>query len=195
MKKLIIILLSIPFLMLYAVDGDPLDLGNVVIQGETESLEDTLSSARNLEEFCLISSTEQFEYSAYYSPIIIESPITYPNQKKIAFQLKGGLDNFTIVRGVISTGDIWNFSADLQNYERTIDWKENTYSLQWQPEINGHKLIIDFSEQEYISELRETKISGGFVSYMKKDLIIPQLSEFSWDIDLKGSYNEFTQLQ
>ncbi len=195
MKKLIIILLCIQFYVLYAAEGDPLDLGSVVIQGETESLEDTLSSIRNLEEYCLLSSAEQFEYTAYYSPIIIESPITYPIQKKVAFQFKGGLDNFTIVRGAISSGNIWCFSADLLHRKKAENWKQNTYSFQWQPEINEHKMIFNFSNKEYIYNSGETKISGGYISYKKEDLIIPQIPEISWNIDLKSSYYEFTQLQ
>ncbi len=195
MKKLIIILLCIQFYVLSAAEGDPLDLGSVVIQGETESLEDTLSSIRNLEEYCLLSSTEQFEYSAYYSPIIINLPITYPIQKRAAFQFKGGLDNFTIIRGAISSGNIWCFSADLQNYKRSEDWKESAYSLQWQPEINEHKMIFDFSNKEYISNFGETKITGGYVSYKKEDLILRQIPEIFWNIDLKSSYYEFTQLK
>ena len=195
MKKLIIILLCIPLYVLSAADGDPLDLGNIVIQGETASLEDTLSSIRNLEEYCLLSTTEQFEYTAYYSPIIIESPITYPIQERAAFQLKGGLDNFTIVQGVISAGNIWHFSADLYNKERSEDWKESTFSLQWQPEINEHKMILDFTNREFISGFGETKISGGYISYNKDDLVISQISAYSWDIDLKSAYNEYTQIQ
>lgn len=191
MKKLIIILLCIQFYLLSADDGDQLDLGNVVIQGETASLEDTLSSDRNLEEYCIISSTEQFEYSAYYSPMIIEPPSTYPAQKVSSLQFKGGMENFTSVNGVISSGDIWNFSADLFYRERAEDWKESTYSLQWQPEINEHKMILDFSNKEF----GETKISGGYVSYVKEDFVISQIPEFSWDIDLKSAYNEHTQLQ
>ncbi|MCK5050692.1 MAG: hypothetical protein KAS53_03050 [Candidatus Cloacimonetes bacterium] len=191
MKKLIIILLCIPFYFLSAVDGDPLDLGNIVIQGETESLEDTLSSDRNLEEYCQISSTEQFKYTTYYSPIIIESPITYPIQDRAAFQFKGGLENFTSVRGVISSGDIWNFSTDLQHHKKSEDWKESTFSFQWQPEINEHKMILDFTNKEF----GETKISGGYVSYVREDLIITQNPAFSWDIDLKSAYNEYTQIQ
>ena len=195
MKNLIIVLLSIPFFILSAVEGDPLDLGNIVIQGETASLEDTLSSIRNLAEYCLISSTEQFEYTAYYSPITIESPETYPIQDRAAFQLKGGLDNFTIVQGVISAGNIWHFSANLFNRERSENWKENTYSLQWQPEINEHKMILDFTNKEFISKFGETKISGGYISYIKDDLVIPQISAYSWNINLRSSYHEFTQLQ
>ncbi len=191
MKKLIIILLCIPFNFLSAADGDPLDLGNIVIQGETESLEDTLSSERNLEEYCIISSTEQFEYSAYYSPIIIESPITYPIQKRTALQFKGGLDNFTVVQGVISSGNIWHFSVDLQNYKRSEDWKESTYSLQWQPEINEHKMIFDHTNKEF----GETKITRSYLSYNKEDIIIPQIPKIYWDLDLICSYNDFTQLQ
>ncbi len=191
MKKLIIILLCIPFTFLSAADGEQLDLGNIVIQGETESLEDTLSSDRNLEEYCIISSTDQFEYAAYYSPIIIESPITYPIQDKAAFQFKGGLENFTSVRGVISSGDIWHFSADLQNYKRSDSWKESTYSLQWQPEIIEHKMIFDLTNKEF----GETKITGGYFSYKKEEIIIPQIPKISWNIDLLSSYNEFTQLQ
>ncbi|NQT64996.1 MAG: hypothetical protein HQ554_02345 [FCB group bacterium] len=195
MKKIIIILLSIQFFALSATEGDPLDLGNIVIQGETASLEDTLSSIRNLDEYCLLSSTEQFEYTAYYSPIVIEFPITYPVQKRIAFQLKGGLDNFTSVRGVISSGNIWHFSADLLHRERSEDWKESIYSFQWQPELNQNKMIFDFSNKEYISVFGETQISGGYVSYVREDIIIPQIPALSWDIDLKSTYHEFTQLQ
>ena len=195
MKKLIIILLSIQFFALSAAEGDPLDLGNIVIQGETASLEDTLISIRNLDEYCLLSFTEQFEYTAYYSPMIIEFPITYPVQKKIALQLKGGLDNFTSVRSAISSGNIWHISADLLHRERSEDWKESIYSLQWQPELNEHKMFLDFSNKEYISVFGETKISGGYVSYMKEDLIIPQISDYSWDVELKSAYHEFTQLQ
>ncbi len=195
MKKLIIILLCIQFYVLSAVDGDQLDLGNVVIQGETESLEDTLSSDRNLEEYCIISSTEQFEYRAYYSPMIVEQPITYPVQKRTALQFKGGMENFTGAKGVISFGDIWNFSADLFNRKRADNWKESTYSLQWQPEINEHEVMIDFSNKEFAYKTDETKITGGYVSYMREGLVISQIPEFSWDIDLKSAYNKFTQLQ
>lgn len=195
MKKLIIILLCIQFYVLSAADGDQLDLGNVVIQGETESLEDTLSSDRNLEEYCIISSTEQFEYRAYYSPMIVEQPIIYPVQKRTALQFKGGMENYTGAKGVISFGDIWNFSADLFNRKRADNWKESTYSLQWQPEVNEHKVTIDFSNKEFTSEAGETKITGGYVSYMRDDLVISQIPEFSWDIDLKSVYNKLTQLQ
>jgi len=195
MKKLIIILLCIQFYILSATDGDPLDLGDIIIQGETESLEDTLSSDRNVNEYCLISSKEQFEYSAYYTPIIIKSPITYPIQKRAAFQFKGGLDNFTSVNGVISSGNIWHFSADLFHRERFEDWKESTFSLQWQPEINEHKMIFDFTNREVVSEFGETKISGGYISYIRDDLVISQISPYSWNINLKSSYHEFTQLQ
>ena len=194
MKKLIIILFCIQFYVLYAADGDPLDLGSVVIQGETESLEDTLSSIRNLEEYCLLSTTEQFEYTAYYSPIIIESPITYPIQERAAFQFKGGLDNFTSVNGVISSGNIWHFSADLFNRERSEDWKHNMYSIQWQPEINEHKMIFNFSYKEFLTnQFGPTELQGGYVSYMREDLVISQIPEFSWNIDLKSAYYKFEQ--
>jgi len=195
MKKLIIILLCIQFYILSAADGDQLDLGNVVIQGETASLEDTLSSDRNLEEYCLISSTEQFEYTAYYSPMIVEQPITYPVQKVTALQFKGGMENFTGAKGVISFGDIWNFSADLFNRKRAEGWKENTYSFQWQPEVKEHKVMIDFSNKEFASNAGETEITGGYVSYLREDLVISQIPKFSWDIDLKSAFNKFTQLQ
>ena len=191
MKKLLIILLCVQFYVLSAANGDQLDLGNVVIQGETASLEDTLSSDRNLEEYCIISSTEQFEYRAYYSPMIVESPITYPIQRNTAIQFKGGMENYADVHGVISFGDIWNFSADLLYHKRSESWKENTYSLQWQPEINEHKMIIDFSNMEF----GETKITGGYISYIKENLMIPQISKIYWDVDLKSAYNKFTQLQ
>ena len=194
MKKLIIILLSIPFFTLAAIEGDPLDLGNVVIQGEIESLEDTLSSIRNLEEYCLISSTEQFEYSAYYSPIIIETSATYPIQERIAFQFKGGLDNFTAVRGVIAKSNIWNFSTRVYNQEIVENWKESIYSLQWQPEINKHKMIFDITSREYNNDIGETSIISGLISYKKSDLVIPQLPKFNWDVDLQTSYHEFAQL-
>ncbi len=194
MKKLIIILLSIPFLALTAVDGDPLDLGNVVIQGETASLEDTLSSIRNLEEYCLISSTEQFEYSAYYTPIIIDSPAIYPVQKKVAFQFKGGLSNFTAVRGVIATNNIWNFSANFYNREIVENWKEKKYSLQWQPEINKHYLAFDFAKSEFNSDIGETSIISGLICYKKSDIVISQLPEFYWNVNLKIAYHEFVQL-
>ncbi|HHE64652.1 MAG TPA: hypothetical protein ENL09_01365, partial [Bacteroidetes bacterium] len=187
MKKLIIILLCIQFYVLSATDGDPLDLGDIIIQGETESLEDTLSSDRNVNKYCLISSKEQFEYSAYYTPIIIESPITYPIQERAAFQFKGGLDNFTSVNGVISSGNIWHFSADLFHRERFEDWKKSTYSLQWQPEVNEHKVMIDFSNKEFTYKSGETEITGGYISYIRHDLVISQIPEFSWNIDLKSA--------
>ncbi|MEA2095357.1 MAG: hypothetical protein U9P73_01505, partial [Candidatus Cloacimonadota bacterium] len=69
------------------------------------------------------------------------------------------------------------------------------YSLQWQPEINEHKVMIDFSNKEFTSKTGETKITGGYASYMREDLVISQIPEFSWDLDLKSAYNKFTQLQ
>ena len=191
MKKLIIILLSIPFFILSAFESDPLDLGNVIIQGEIETLEDTLNSAKNLDEYCLLTTIEKFEYSAYYSPIIIDPAVTYPVQKSTALLLKGGMENFAGIQGIISFSNIWNFSADLLHHQRSKDWKEDIYSLQWQPEINEHKMILDFSNKEF----SETKISGGYVSYVKKDLVISQIHKISFDINFKSAFNEFKQLQ
>jgi len=193
MKKLIIILFCIPFYFLSATDSDPLDLGNIVIQGETESLEDTLSSDRNLEEYCQISSNEQFEYSAYYSPIIIEAPITYPIQDRTTFQFKGGLENFTSVRGVISSGDILNFSVDFLHRTMLENVKQKTYSFQWQPRLKEHKMILNLSKKEFDSAIGEIRISGCYVSYVKEDLIIPQIPNILWNFDLKSAYHEFSQ--
>ncbi len=195
MKKLIIILLSIQFCLLIATDGDQLDLGNVVIQGETESLEDTVGSERDLTEYCAVASTEQFEYSAYYSPMVIESPTQYPIQEITALQFKGGLENFTGVNGVISYGNIWKFSAEFLNRERSENWKEKTYSMQWQPQIKQHNFILNYSNKEFVSDSTDTDISGGYLSYSREGFVIPQIPKISWDLELKSAYYEFTQLQ
>ena len=194
MKKLIILLLFIPFSILSAANGDQLDLGNVIIQGETTSLSDTLNFARNLEEYCQLSSPEQFEYEDYFSTMQIDPAITYPSQERIALLLQGGLNNYISVRGVFSSGKIWQFSANLLNNHRYETSQQKMVNFQWQPEVNDHKVIFDLTRKEYTAEYGETDISGGFISYKNQGYIIPQIPQFSWNIDLKGSYNEYTQI-
>jgi len=195
MKKLIIILFSIQFCLLSAADGDQLDLGNVIIQGETESLEDTVGSERDLTEYCAVASSEQFEYSAFYSPLVIENPSKYPTQEIAALQFNGGLENFTGFNGVISYGNIWDFSADFLNKERSKVWSEKNYSLQWQPQIKQHYFTLNYSNKEFAYDSTDTDISGGYLSYSREGLVISQLPEISWDLDMKSAYYELTQAQ
>lgn len=195
MKKMIIVLFCIPLLVLSADEVDPLDLGNVIIQGKTDALQDTLSSKRDLNKYCLLASSNQFEYKAYYSHTVIEAPKPYPDKNIFAFQFNGGLDKYTAVRGAIAANDLYNFSAKFYNHERTENWIERIYNLQCQPQINDHELTLDINSSRSTSEFGETEIMSGSISYNKVDLTIDNISEYNWNIDIKLAYHDFTQLE
>lgn len=169
---------------------DPLDLGTIVIQGETATLQDTMISKAELSEYCLVSSNIDFSYSAYYSPMKFTSPLIFPDQKRSSFQLKGGLDNYTTLNAVISTDEIINFSAYLKHFEKSDSWKQNTYEMQWQPKLNENNLIFDVSKQEFPG----TKIFGGFFNYNNQSLSLLENGGFLGFLDLTASYYQFEQL-
>jgi len=192
---LIIFLFCIAFILLSAIEEDPLDLGNVVIEGKTASIKDSVNSIRDFDQFYRLASIEQFEYSAYFSPMVVKPPIRYDDKNNYVIQLKGGLDKYTSINSAISANDIYKFSASFYNHEKNENWIERTYSLQWQPQLEDHQIIFDITSFKFTSEIGVTEVQSGLLSYENNNLKFNGISDLIWRMNLQSEYHDITQVE
>ncbi|MCK4695976.1 MAG: hypothetical protein KAT74_09445, partial [Candidatus Cloacimonetes bacterium] len=68
MKKLLIFAFLVFILLLHAENPqeDQLDLGDILIIGETSALSDTISGERDLAQYWYVSEPQQFEFKAFF---------------------------------------------------------------------------------------------------------------------------------
>ncbi|MCK4653593.1 MAG: hypothetical protein KAU01_04030, partial [Candidatus Cloacimonetes bacterium] len=196
MKKLLIFAFLVFILLLHAENPqeDQLDLGDILIIGETTALSDTVSGERDLVQYWYVSEPQQFEFRAFFSFPEIQLPEPFALRDNLAIQIIGGNYYFCYFRGVYSSGDYLRFTTDFYYKKIEEDWKDTKCSFTWQPAFNNHNFNLQLLQDKYESESGDTKIEGINLKYDNNFISIRNFDSLILDLDVKLCYNEFSQL-
>ncbi|MCK4311767.1 MAG: hypothetical protein KAW88_03420, partial [Candidatus Cloacimonetes bacterium] len=196
MKRLLIFPFFIFALLLQAEkpEQNQLDLGDILIIGETSALSDTVSGERDLAQYWYVSEPQQFEFKAFFSFPEIQLPKPFALRDNLAIQIIGGNYYFCDFRGVYSSGNYLRFTTDFYCEKIEEDWKDTKYSFTWQPAFNNHNFNLQLLQDKYESESGDTKIEGINLKYDNNFISIRNFNSLTFDLGVKLCYNEFSQL-
>ena len=186
MKHLLIIIIFSVSWQLFAQSDPDLDLGNVIIQGESSNLTDSVSYQRDFAFYNTVNSETELGFKPQFQPASILNQIPETGSK-LAFQALGGISS-TRINAVYSQNEIFNFSAEYDFHNIDEDWDQQNIVISWQPKFMGYEFDLTYNDLDQKDILYETKITSynfgiSFPAY-KIEKVIP----FDSNIDLSFKY-------
>ncbi len=133
-----------------------LDLGDIIIEGEGEILEDSVRVIENLNSFWEINRMDKFLYKPRLSLREINKPDDLFLSNVFDISIKAGNNNFGCIQSVYSSSknSISNFSLSLKNKRLQENWNSLEGEFYWLPDFNNFKLNIYHNKQYYKSDFR-----------------------------------------
>lgn len=131
----ILLLLLCLFQVLTAQDSpvSPLDLGDVIIEGESDLIKDSLGTSYDLDSLLKVSDSTKFLYKP--EPVVeaAENKNYSHGNKLLSLEAKAGNNTFGSLQAALSSGKILNFNLALFNRSLEEDWNELESSFNWLP--------------------------------------------------------------
>ncbi len=193
-NKLILSLLFFSlFLNAEITDENQLELGEVLIVGESHMPSDSVESFIDLAQFCKVADIGKFGFQPVFSPpkMLYPSVGTYND---FAVNVLCGNHYLGDIEGVYSKNSLLNFTAGFYNKELTENWETTVFDLSWQPEFKEHSFDLNYEYDKYRYKNGDTKISGLYLKYDNDSILLNLIDPMILDISMKSAYYEFTQL-
>ncbi|MCD4796197.1 MAG: hypothetical protein K8R49_03370 [Candidatus Cloacimonetes bacterium] len=193
--KLILSLLCFTlFLNAEITDENQLELGEVLIIGESQMPSDSVESFIDLAQFWKVSSISKLGFQPVFSPPKMQHPSVGTNNN-FAVNILCGNHYLGDIEGVYSKNSFLNFTAGFHNKELTENWETTVFDLSWQPEFKEHSFDLNYEYNKYRCENGDTKINGLYLKYDCNSILLNLINPMTLDINIKSSYYEFTQLE
>lgn len=159
MRNLLLILLTFYLIILSAQDtpGSSLDLGDVIIEGESDLIKDSLGTNYDLDSLLNVSEKEKFLYKP--EPVLesVSEQAAFMSNKIISLEVKGGNYSFGSLRGALSLHPLLNFNLDLYNRSLKSDWNTTELGVNWLAYYKEFQFNTGGEYLKYDSEIIDTK--------------------------------------
>ncbi|KQC08582.1 MAG: hypothetical protein APR54_00440 [Candidatus Cloacimonas sp. SDB] len=193
MPRMILFLLIIylsSFLSAQNVPASPLDLGDIIIEGETDLIKDSLGTNYDLDSLLKVDDKTKFHYKP--EPVLESTPkqVAYARDKLLSLELKGGNYTFGSCRAALSASYLANFNFTLFNHSLGKKWHNFESGLNWLPSYRNFNFNAGISFLDHESPIIETAIEGlnlgitrsGFSAENKIDFPAFNISAFNYRI-------------
>jgi len=170
MKKLILTIFTI-FLCL-SLNGqdnsDPsLDLGDVIIEGESDLIRDSLKTNYDLDSLLNINNNEKFIYKP--EPVVERSSDhdAFMSNRIFSLEAKAGNHFFGSIKAALSMNSIINFNFDLNNRSLKEDWNSFESSLNWIPNYREFQFNAGMEFLKYESDIITSDASNFNLGFQR----------------------------
>jgi len=162
MKKLILLLSTIFLCLSLAAQDtvDPsLDLGDVIIEGESDLIKDSLGTNYDLDSLLKINNKEMFLYRP--EPVLEASSDhdAFISNNILSLEAKGGNYYFGSLKAATSFSPIMNLNFSLYNRSLKKDWNTFESSANWIPHYKEFHFNAGVEALQYDSEITKTEIN------------------------------------
>jgi hypothetical protein len=202
MPRMILFLLIIylsSFLSAQNVPASPLDLGDIIIEGETDLIRDSLGTNYDLDSLLKVDDKTKFHYKP--EPVLENTPkqVAYTKDKLMSLELKGGNYTFGSCRAALSASNFANFNFSLFNHSLKKKWYNFESGFNWLPSYRNFNFIAGISYLNYESPIIETEIEGLNLGISRSDnsaakINFPAFNISTFNYRISKSDNELTSL-
>ncbi len=186
MKHLLIIIIFSVSWQLFAQSDPDLDLGNVIIQGESSNLTDSVSYQRDFAFYNTVNSETELGFKPQFQPASILNQIPETGSKS-AFQALGGIAS-TQVNAAFTQNEILNFSAEYDFNRIKKKWDQQDFTISWQPQFKDYEWSVVIKDITYNDAIAQTNISSYEFKIYTPSYSIESMIPFEFDIDFKLAY-------
>jgi hypothetical protein len=186
MKHLLTIIVIVVIFQLFAQSDSDLDLGNVVIQGESSNLTDSVSYQRDFAFYNTVNSETELGFKPHFQPVSIPRQIPDAGSK-LAFQALGGTSN-TRMNAAYAKDEILNFSAEYDYHSIEKEWSRQNIAVSWQPQFQGFEWDVTISDLTIQDSIDQTNISSYDFRISTPSYSIKKNIPFELDLDFALAY-------
>jgi hypothetical protein len=190
---LILMLLCISYFLL-AQDSpvSPLDLGDVIIEGESDLIKDSLGTNYDLDSLLKVEDKDKFLYKP--EPVLetVSNKNIYDNSNLLSLEAKGGNNKFASLKAALSASQLLNFNLNLYNRSLADDWSVFTGNMNWLPSwkktnFNLGIEYLDFKSPQVDTEAQDISLGIALPGLtLTEKLTLPAVS-------LSALYYQITQ--
>ena len=194
MKHLLFIILFIFFLFSLFAQSDPeLDLGNVIIQGQSSNLADSASYQRDFAFYNAVSDESEMGFKPHFQLPTVDEYIPETGDN-LALQLLGG-NSSARFDAALSMNDVLNFTAEYDYQSIEKDWENQMIDFHWLPKVKSYDLDLSFTDNTYNNSIDQTKISGYKFAICSPAFEVSTKFPLELKIAFSLAYQNFTQAQ
>lgn len=193
MKKSILLILILLPLLLFSKD---LDLGDVVIQGESKLIADSLITIGRFADFNAIKDNEKFTYHPVYFPTALLARPT-KNVGEIGY-ISGelGEDLKTKLRAkiLLPKAHWFGFKTDIDFWEYEYGWNLQSADFSWVPEFEAQKIILKVTDSKinWDNKFLTNKLRSGYLFFKQNSVQL--FDQFYMGISFETEIGEFTNI-